>query len=271
MGEVHSASLPVVILAGGMGTRLGQESLILPKPLVRIGRHPIVLHIMASYIKLGHTSFIICAGYKADQVKSYFRDFSLSSSDPTYSISLDSNSVVLKKSSTIHDSLGLASKEFQVEIVDTGLTSTTAERLMRVSDLIEDDTFLCTYGDGVTSQNLNDVIEHHFRKNLMATLTAFHPPSRFGEIVVDENSCVTSFKEKPLVKSYVNGGFFVFNKKIFSIIDPYKSLEEGLLSKLAELKQLTAYKSEAFWQMMDTPREVEILKQMYAQGNAPWL
>jgi glucose-1-phosphate cytidylyltransferase len=271
MGDHHSTSLPVVILAGGLGTRLGQESLLLPKPLVRIGKHPILLHIMATYIKYGHNNFIICAGYKADQIKNYFRDFSLNSSDPTYSISLETNSVVQTKSTLIHDSIGLASKEFQVEIVDTGLSSTTAERLMRISHLIKGDTFLCTYGDGVTSQNLNDVIGHHFKKNLMASLTAFHPPSRFGEIAVDENSRVTSFQEKPLSKSYVNGGVFVFNQEIFSLVDPNKSLEEGLLSKLAELKQLTAYKSEAFWQMMDTPREVELLNQMYSQGNAPWL
>jgi glucose-1-phosphate cytidylyltransferase len=271
MGHFHSDSLPVVILAGGMGTRLGQESLLLPKPLVRIGPHPILLHIMAKYIQLGHHEFIICAGYKADQVKSYFKDFDLGFSDPTYSISLETHSVELKKSSRIEDSLRLSSKEFQVEIVDTGLNSTTAERLQRVSNRIEGNSFLCTYGDGVTSQDLNQVIEHHLEHKLMATLTAFHPPSRFGEIDMDDQFRVTSFQEKPLGKSYVNGGFFVFNKDVFSEIDPEKSLEEGLLSKLAEKNQLSAYKSEAFWQMMDTPREVEILNQLYAQGNPPWL
>jgi glucose-1-phosphate cytidylyltransferase len=271
MSNIHTSSLPVVILAGGMGTRLGQESLLIPKPLVRIGTHPILLHIMAKYIHLGHSNFIICAGYKADQLKNYFKDFGSNFVDPTYAISLKSGSVELWKSSAIEDSLGLLGKEFQVEIVDTGLNSTTAERLMRISSRIKGDKFLCTYGDGVTSQNLNEVLQHHDKHDLMATLTAFHPPSRFGEIDVDERSLVTSFQEKPLGKSYVNGGFFVFSSDVFSVIDPNKSLEEGLLAKLADLNQLTAFKSEAFWQMMDTPREVELLNHLYSQGNAPWL
>jgi glucose-1-phosphate cytidylyltransferase len=137
--------------------------------------------------------------------------------------------------------------------------------------LVSSDYFLCTYGDGVSSLNINELVKYHLSGNALATLTAFHPPSRFGEIDIDNNGYVTSFREKQLTASYVNGGFFVFDRSVFDLIDPELSLEEGLLSKLSAESKLRAYLSEDYWQMMDTPREVELLNRQIQQGSAPWL
>ena len=167
--------------------------------------------------------------------------------------------------------LGIQGKDFQVTVIDTGEHTLTGGRLAQVRHLIGRSTFLCTYGDGVTNLDINEVISFHKKQGVLGTLTAFHPPSRFGEVEVDKSGRAISFKEKPLGSSFVNGGFFVFESEIFDILDSGLSLEEGLLTKLAESNQLAAFESNCYWQMMDTPREVQILNELYSAGEAPWI
>lgn len=262
-------SIPVVILAGGLGTRLGESSDRTPKPLVRIGNYPILLHIISGYLKYGYTSFIICAGYKAGEFKRYFSELDLEMNNQFFSFknAIRTGRDLLPGT----NDLRINSSEFEVAVIDTGLETTTAGRIAKIRSLVSSDYFLCTYGDGVSSLNINELVKYHLSGSALATLTAFHPPSRFGEIDIDNNGCVTSFREKQLTASYVNGGFFVFDKSVFDLIDPELSLEEGLLSKLSAEGKLRAYLSEDYWQMMDTPREVELLNKQIQQGSAPWL
>lgn len=268
--RIHTLTpLPVVILAGGLGTRLGQESDRTPKPLVRIGPHPILAHIISMYVNQGHNEFIICAGFKADQIKEYFSNFTNNYSSPR--ITFHQNTQDVKYLSDDEDILGLGSGNWNVTVVDTGLDTTTAGRLSKVAKLIDSDTFLCTYGDGVSDLDINEVIAFHHKSKTLGTLTAFHPPSRFGEIDVASDGKVIRFQEKPLTATYVNGGFFVFNAQVLQEIDSQLTLEEGLLSQLTMKSELSAFLSNSYWQMMDTPREVEILNHMYSEGKAPWI
>lgn len=169
------------------------------------------------------------------------------------------------------DPLQLVNTEFTVTVVDTGLHTLTGGRLKQIQNLLKNRRFLCTYGDGLTSLDVNKVIEFHNSKATVGTLTAFHPPSRFGKVILSEEGNVVSFQEKPLGESYVNGGFFVFENFIFDFLDSTKSIEYGLLTMLAQSNNLSGYKSNAFWQMMDTPREVKILNELFESGAAPWL
>lgn len=169
------------------------------------------------------------------------------------------------------EQIGIQGMDFTVTVIDTGERTLTGGRLAQVKHLINHDRFLCAYGDGVTSQNINEVIMFHEQQKVLGTLTAFHPPSRFGEVEVDKNGRAISFKEKPLGSSFVNGGFFVFERGVFELLDSDVSLEDGLLSKLARDNQLAAFQSNSFWQMMDTPREVQILNELYSSGAAPWI
>jgi glucose-1-phosphate cytidylyltransferase len=269
MSHNSESTLPVVIFAGGLGTRLGGDSLTTPKPLVKVGPFPILMHIISIYIKNGHNNFIICAGYQAIEIKRYFQSFDLIHGTPNFRFSENRMSGECDETSLAQ--LGLGDVDFAVSVIDTGEGTLTGGRLAHVRHLIRHDRFLCTYGDGVTNQNINEVIRFHETKGVLGTLTAFNPPSRFGEVEVETNGKVTSFKEKPLSSSFVNGGFFVFEKGVFDLLDANMSLEEGLLSKLAMRNQLAAFKSDSFWQMMDTPREVQILNELYSSGKAPWI
>jgi len=269
MNHSRKSTLPVVIFAGGLGTRLGDTSLSTPKPLVKVGPFPILMHIISMYIKNGHSNFIVCAGYKAVEIKRYFQTFDLTHCDPTFRFLDNRMSTELGKASL--EQLGIQGMDFSVTVIDTGELTLTGGRLAQVKHLINQDRFLCAYGDGVTSQNINEVIMFHEKQKVLGTLTAFHPPSRFGEVEVDKNGRAISFKEKPLGSSFVNGGFFVFERGIFDLLDSSMSLEEGLLAKLALDNQLAAFESDSFWQMMDTPREVQILNELYSSGAAPWI
>jgi len=262
--------LPVVLLAGGFGTRLGQETLKLPKPLVRIGEYPIIVHIMSLYLKQGHTDFIILGGYKCDEIKYYFQNFELNYSNIGFEYV--NNTYRRNWNNPGIDKLGFSTHDWTLKILDTGLNANTAERLWRASDQILGQRFFCTYGDGLSTIDLNSLLSHHKKNKVMATLSAFHPPSRFGEIAISEDGKVKNFVEKPLMQTRVNGGFFVFEREVLQLcVENYEPLESGVLSKLSDSDDLSAYPSDDWWQMMDTPRELDILNDLWRTNSAPWL
>ena len=169
------------------------------------------------------------------------------------------------------DPLGFKSKDWTVKVIDTGLNTFTSERLHRVKNYITSETFMCTYGDGLSTIDLNALLDFHSKSQSIASLTAFNPPSRFGEIEIDKLNRVTSFSEKPLVKTRVNGGFFVFERDIFNYCENNSEpLESGVLARLSKEKKLSAFEPDAWWQMMDTPRELQILNDLWMSGDAPW-
>ena len=232
-------TLKAVILAGGFGTRISEESDLKPKPMIEIGGKPILLHIMKIYSYYGINDFIICCGYKGEIIKEYFEDFK--------------------------------SEPWNVQTIDTGLKTMTGGRLKRIENEI-DDTFCMTYGDGVSDVNLNDLILFHKKNQLIGTLTAIHPPERFGVLDLSGNY-VTAFYEKHRGESsWINGGFFVFEKEIFDYIKNGDSttLEREPFETLAKEKKLTAFKHEGFWHPMDTVRDKNYLEKLWASGDALW-
>jgi glucose-1-phosphate cytidylyltransferase len=231
--------LKAVILAGGFGTRISEESDLKPKPMIEIGGKPILWHIMKIYAHYGINDFIICCGYKGHIIKEYFEDFK--------------------------------SEPWNVQTIDTGLETMTGGRLKRIESEI-DDTFCMTYGDGVSDVNLNDLILFHKKNQLIGTLTAIHPPERFGVLDLSENY-VTAFHEKHRGgESWINGGFFVFEKEIFDYIKNGDSttLERDPFETLAKEKKLTAFKHEGFWHPMDTLRDKRYLEKLWTSGDPLW-
>ena len=253
--------MKVVILAGGFGTRLSEETGNTPKPMVEIGGKPILWHLLKYFSYFGLKDFVICAGYKSQQIKDYFLKYSLINSD--IRIDLSKNKVdILKKN--IDD--------WSIEIVDTGIDSMTAERLKKISHLINDD-FILTYGDGLANVNINSLIDHHKKNNKLATITAVRPPARFGALQIDEkNNSVSDFKEKPDGdNSWINGGFFVLNKNIFDfIVEKNEVWEKEPLERIVKASQLSAYKHDGFFQPMDTLRDLNVLNNLWVNDIAPW-
>ena len=251
--------MKVVILAGGFGTRISEETINKPKPLVEIGGKPILWHIMKIYSYYGFNEFIICLGYKGDLIKKYFQDYFLLSSD----IEID-----LKKGKIKY--LDSKSEEWKVSLVDTGKDSMTGGRLLRLKSLIKD-RFMLTYGDGVGDINIKRLLEFHKKSKKIATVTAVQPPGRFGSLLINKEE-VESFQEKPIGDgNWINGGFFVFEPEIFNFLKNDNTiLESDSLSRLAELNELTAYKHESFWRPMDTLRDKTLLEQQWQKGEAKW-
>lgn len=235
--------MQVVILAGGFGTRLSEETDIIPKPMVRIGNVPILRHIMNYYAKFGHADFIIALGYKADVIVEYFNQVSLD--EPELS--------------------------WKIQLVDTGLQTATGGRIKRLENLL-DSEFLLTYGDGLSNVDLKALVDYHKASKRMATLTAVKPPPRFGTIEVTEGA-VTNFAEKdPKNSGWINGGFFYLNKQICSLIDgDQTSFESEPLNKLVEQSQLGAFEHYGWWQPMDTLRDKRTLEAIWENSSAPWL
>lgn len=227
--------IPVVILCGGKGTRMGCEEL--PKPLFKIGDKPILWHIMKSYKSFGFSRFILLLGYKKEKVIGYFK--------------------------------GL--REWDVVFLDTGLDTNTGGRIKRAEKLIKTDVFHATYGDGLSSVNLNKLFFFHLRHKKIATLTSARPPSQFGIVGIDSyNNHVTHFEEKPLTDHWVNGGFFIFNKEIFKYIKSNDILESQSLQRLVLKDELVAYKHKGFWECMDTYKDNLRLNNLWVSGRPPW-
>lgn len=253
--------MKVVILAGGFGTRLAELTGEIPKPMVPIGRKPILWHIMNHYAKFGYEEFILALGYKADIVKNYFLNYSSLNSDFTVS---------MKTGETEFHNKG--KENWKVSLIDTGLNTMTGGRLGRLKEILSGDTFMLTYGDGISNVDIGALINCHKENSKMVTVTTVRPGARFGELEIDD-SVVKSFKEKPQTKQgWINGGFFVMEPNFLDFIDSDQTiLEKEPLERVAAKGQLNAYKHEGFWQCMDSVRDRNYLQDLWDEGNAPWM
>lgn len=253
--------MKAVILAGGLGTRISEESLLRPKPMVEIGGKPILWHIMKIYSRHNINDFIICCGYKGYMIKEYFANYFLHTSDVTIDLTA-SNRI------DIHQQY---SEPWKVTLIDTGENTQTGGRLKRVANYLGEDNFCLTYGDGLSDINITKLINFHKVHGRHATITAVKPPGRFGALNLDGTS-VTSFSEKPHGDGmYINGGFFVLSPKVIKLIEGDNILwEKNPLEKLSKDNELRAYIHDGFWQPMDTLRDKDILENLWKSGKAPW-
>lgn len=250
-----------VILAGGFGTRLSEETVLKPKPMVEIGGRPVLWHIMKMYSNHGINEFIICLGYKGYVIKEYFANYFLHMSDVTFDMSKNQMDVHRRKA-----------EPWKVTLVDTGDGSMTGGRLKRVSEYLKDeDAFCFTYGDGVSDVDISKLIAFHKSNDKLATVTSIQPPGRYGALITDGDN-VTGFQEKPKGDGgWINGGFFVLSPKVLNYIDNDATSWEGEpLTKLAQDGELCAYRHSGFWQAMDTLREKNLLEQLWQEKRAPW-
>jgi glucose-1-phosphate cytidylyltransferase len=253
--------MKVVILAGGMGTRLREETEYRPKPMVRIGGRPMLWHIMKIYSHYGYSDFVICLGYKGEMIRDYFLNYETQNRD--FAITLGSGKVEI---------LGNHTEEgWRITLAETGEKTMTGGRIKRVEKYVGRSAFMATYGDGVADVDVESLLGFHRRQGKLATVTAVRPSSRYGELAI-ENGRVTLFREKPQVnEGWINGGFFVFEPEVFNFIESEDdTLETGLLARLVERKQLAVYQHEGFWQCMDTYREMQQLDEIWDRGRAPW-
>jgi glucose-1-phosphate cytidylyltransferase len=256
--------MKVVILCGGKGTRMREETEFRPKPMVEIGGRPLLWHIMHIYSNYGFKDFIICLGYKGNMIKQYFLNYEAMNND--FTIQLGNRTGI-----QYHNNHKEA--DWNVTLVDTGADSQTGARVKKVKSYIDGNTFMLTYGDGLSNVNINDLLEYHKSHGKIGTMTGVHPPSRFGELVLKENR-VELFNEKPqTMKGLINGGFFVFNKSFFDYLDNDDGciLEKKPLEDLSAGGELMVYPHEGFWQCVDTYRELEMLNNMWKSSDAPWL
>jgi glucose-1-phosphate cytidylyltransferase len=253
--------MQVVILAGGLGTRLAEETDHIPKPMIPVGAQPILWHIMKNYAHFGLAEFIICGGYRIESIIDYFVNYRLYKSN--IRIDMASNEISYLSDIT---------ENWKVTIVNTGELTQTGGRLKRVRELLKPDQSFCmTYGDGVSNVDITEVIDFHKERGFEATLTAVRPPARFGATII-EDGCVVKFSEKPVSgEDYINGGFFVLNHSVFDLIEDDETIwERGPLEKLTQQGNLGAFIHDGFWHPMDTLRDRRYLEELWACGEAPW-
>jgi len=252
--------MKVAILAGGKGSRLAEETEIKPKPMVEIGGHPILWHIMSHYAHFGFNDFVIALGYKGEVIKKFMVDFCSLSSNLTVDLN--------KREVKVHDH---DRPRWRVDLIDTGQETMTGGRIKRLAPYVENQTFMLTWGDGVADVDLKKLFAFHKAHGKLVTLTAVRPPARYGRLTI-EGDCVRLFEEKPqLGEGWINGAFFVLEPKVFEYIDGDDTQwEKEPLERLAAEGQLMAYKHTSFWQCMDTLRERYILENLWASGQAPW-
>ena len=254
--------MKVVILAGGLGTRISEESHLKPKPMIEIGEKPILWHIMKLFSHYGHNEFIICAGYKQHVIKEWFADYFLHTSDVTFDFTGGSNEMI------VHNHVA---EPWKVTIIDTGLHTMTGGRIKRIRDYVGDEAFFMTYGDGVSDVDINRLLAFHRAQDSLCTLTAIQPEGRFGILEITD-SHVDAFREKEQADmGWVNAGFMVIEPEIFDYIAGDEIMfEREPLEQLAREKQLTCYKHDGFWQCMDTLRDKQKLEDLWARDVAPW-
>lgn len=255
--------MKIVIFAGGFGTRIGEESIYKPKPMIEIGGKPILWHIMKYYSSFGYNDFIILSGYKQEMIKAYFNNYFFNHADITFDFTTNGKPMVHN-----HDC-----EQWKVTVLDTGLNTMTGGRLKRAKEYIGNERFMLTYGDGVSNVNLDELLKQHENSGAMVTLTACHPEPRFGELEIDDKNVIKAFKEKPKqTNQWVNAGFFVCEPTVFDYIsgDAMPWEDEPLKTITAEGK-LCAYRHEGFWKPMDTLKDKTTLEKIYEKGNAPWI
>lgn len=255
--------MKVVILAGGLGTRISEESHLKPKPMIEIGGSPILWHILKIYSHYGYNDFIICCGYKGYLIKEYFADYYLHRSDITFDFS-DNNKMI------IHNNIA---EPWRVTLVDTGMHSQTGARIRKVQKYVDGQPFMMTYGDGVSDLNINQLVSFHEKQKTLATLTAVQPGGRFGVLKMGDGSFVEDFEEKSKEGGgWINAGFMVMEPEIFKYLDDREDLvfEREPLEQLAREAQLTAYQYDGFWRCMDTLRDKNMLEELWNSGQAPW-
>jgi len=252
--------MKVIILAGGLGTRLSEYTDIMPKPMLPIGGKPIVWHIMQTYAKFGHKDFYLALGYKAEVIKDYFLNYRALNAD--FTIDLATGEFTSRQVDYI---------DWKVTLVNTGESTMTGGRVKRMKEFIGNETFMLTYGDGVSDINLDQLLDFHRHHGKMVTMSAVRPAARFGELVID-NDKVEIFKEKPQMHDgWINGGFFIIEPKFFDFIDgDHILLEREPLEKMTKLGELMAYKHNSFWHCMDTKRDHDLLEDLWKKGSAPW-
>ena len=252
--------MKTIILAGGFGTRLSEETESRPKPMVEIGGRPILWHIMKTYAHHGFDEFVLALGYKADFVKKYFLEYATYSGNLTVQIRNGESKILQREQD-----------EWTIHLEDTGLDTMTGGRIKKLADWIGNEPFLLTYGDGVSNVDIKKVIEFHKKQKKLATITAVRPPARYGGLFM-EGDLVKNFTEKPQAgEGWINGGFMVCEPQIFSMIQGTKSsLEAELLEELSRQGELAAYRHEGFWQCMDTQRDLKYLEELWSTGEAPW-
>ena len=255
--------MKVVILAGGIGSRISEETTIKPKPMIEIGGKPILWHIMKIYSHYGFNDFVVCLGYKGHIIKEYFINYFLYNSDIT--VELEKNIIDVHFSNA---------ESFKVTLVDTGQHSNTAERIKRIKKHTNNETFMLTYGDGVANINIPELIEFHKTQNKLATLTSVQLPGKFGNIETDNNGAVLKFREKPAGEGiWINAGFFVLEQGIFNYLDGNMNdvqWEHSPLTEIAKDGQLSAYRHEGFWKCMDAVRDKTELEELWQSNNPPW-
>jgi glucose-1-phosphate cytidylyltransferase len=257
--------MKVVILCGGRGTRLREETEYRPKPMVPVGGLPILWHIMKLYAYYGHKEFILCLGYKGDMIKDFFRNYQWHRCDITLSLGPE-------REMEFHDRL--EEEDWRITLAETGLNSMTAYRIRQIRRFIpEGEDFLLTYGDGVSDINIEETIKTHRQFNKVCTISAVHPAGRFGHLVLEDDGTIKSFREKPQTESvFVNGGFMVCRHDLFDYLpdDPGMMFENKPIADITAAGQLHAYRHSGFWQPMDTYQEMTYLNQLWDEGRAPW-
>ena len=254
--------MKAVLLAGGLGTRIAEETALRPKPMIEIGGKPILWHIMKMYSAYGINDFVVCCGYRGYVIKEYFANYFLHTSDVTFD--LQGNSMEVHRRHA---------EPWRVSLIDTGDATMTGGRIRRIADYVRDDEAFClTYGDGVSDVDIGRLVDFHRAHGRLATITATNPLGRFGTLNIQGNDRVTSFREKPHGDGgMINGGFFVLSPKVIDLIDGDQTLwEHELQVRLAEAGELVAYRHDGFWQCMDTLRDKQLLDELWASGNAPW-
>lgn len=250
----------VVILCGGQGARMREETEFRPKALVEIGGKPVLWHLMRHYDHFGFRRFVLCLGYRGNMIKEFFVNYHWMMRDFTLKLG-EAPSIATRNG---------GAEDWEITFVDTGLPTQTGGRIFRIRDLIDADWFLANYCDGLSDVNLDDLVEFHRRSRKIATLTGFHPRSKYGVIKVDGKSIVNYWQEKPLMNDYTSGGFFVFKRGIFDYLDEDCILEQGPFTRLAQEKQMALFQHKGFWQCMDTFKEAQALNAIWDSGKAPW-
>jgi len=262
MSPLDPKDIPVVMLCGGRGARLQEETEFRPKPMVEIGGRPVLWHIMKLYAHFGFKRFILCLGYKGEMIKSYFQNYEAMNNDFTVS---------LGKPGQIHFHNERVAEDWTVTLANTGETAMTGARVKRIEKYIHTDLFMLTYGDGVASLDVTQLLEFHKQHRKIGTVTGVHPPPRFGQLTV-KGKTVFEFNEKPTSDGFINGGFFVFQKRFFDYLSDEDGcyLEREPLERLAKEEELVMYPHKNFWQCMDTYRDLQLLNALWATGNPPW-